>query len=174
VRRATAFLALAAGASFVTGTIAQWLPASWVPQLVLLAVVGLADRQKGATSLAAGWAAGVGCDLLSTAPFGYHGLLFCLAWAATRIASHQIDLRNPLLYSTFVLGLCIALACVGAVAVGAPPVEWKSLGPVAAQAMINAVLAHPMRRAVAGWLERFDPKEPSRGSLRLGVGGVRP
>ena len=174
MKRAALFLAFAAAASFATGAVAQWLPYYCVPQFGLLAVVGLADRQGGAVSLAVTWATGVGYDLLSTAPFGYHGLLFCTAWAATRIASHQVDLRNPLLYAAFVSGLSIGLAGLGASVAGAPPVAWRSIGPVVAQAAICAALAHPMRSAVVGWLERFDSKEPARGALRLGVGGARP
>jgi len=174
VKRALLLVALAAGAGFATSAAAQWLPYYALPQLGLLAVVGFSCRQSGVSSLAASWIVGLGYDQSSVAPFGYHGLLFVLAWSATRIASHQIDLRNPMLYSAFVFGLCVALAGVGAAAAGAPPVSWASLGPLAAQGVVNAGLAHPMRRAVAAWLERFDPSEPARGTIRLSTRAALP
>lgn len=149
-----------------TGALAPWLPHGLAPDPALLIVVALGLRVGGVGSLVCAWGIGASADLLSGAPFGYHGLLYIIAWSLTRVAQGQVELRrtSALLPYTFVLAL--ALAGLAALLMPAPDAWWRT---ALLHALVNAVLVRSVVRGFAALLEP-ERTDTLRGPSRLHPG----
>ncbi len=149
-----------------TGAFAPWLPHGFAPDPALLIVVALGLRVGGVASLAGAWAIGATADLLSGAPFGYHGLLYVIGWSLTRMAQGQVELRRTSALVPFTLVLSLGLSGLAALLLPAPDAWWRAMLP---HAVVNAALVRWVGRGFAALLES-DRGDMLRGPTRLHSG----
>ena len=168
MRLAGAFFGMAILSGVGAACLAQWVPATWLPQVGLLAVAGFTFRRGGSQSVLAAWAIGWCFDALSAAPPGSHAFLFVLAWMATRFASFQVQLRSPGAFSLYVFALSLGLTLLSALTLGRPEPSVALVVPALIHAAVNALFAAPYRWCLWKVLDRFEDGEP----LRAGLGGA--
>ncbi len=160
------------------GALAGFLPYGWCPDAGLLLVVIVALRAPGVSGCLAAWGIGWVTDLLSGAPLGQYASLRLLAWATTRLADHQLNLRRPVLQVGFValLTCADAFALAGlARLVGQPAAFGLPLvGILLPHALANAATLLVVDRAVAWSLARLGDREGTRPALRLPAGPALP
>lgn len=143
MKPALALVAAGIVALILRGALAGAIPQAFHPDLVLVVVVGLGLLQPGATGLLV--AAGLGCmaDILTGALLGQHASLFVVAFAITRLAGAQLDLRRAVPTAFLVAGLSVAYG-LGSVALSrlfADGVAWPAAGRLLSQAAIDGVVA---------------------------------
>ncbi|MBW2313606.1 MAG: rod shape-determining protein MreD [Deltaproteobacteria bacterium] len=130
-------------ALILRGALAGAIPQGFHPDLVLVVVVALGLLQPGATGLLI--AAGLGCmaDVLTGALLGQHALLFVVAFAITRLAGAQLDLRRaaPTAFLVAALSVAYGLGSVALSRLFADGVAWPAAGRLASQAAIDGLLA---------------------------------
>lgn len=170
---AALFLVAMALLAFIASLFADWFPPLWYPHLGLLAVIAFANRRGGLWSLLAAWGAGAIFDTLSSAPLGYHPFLFALTWAATRIATHQIDLRPNAVFILFVFAATIGQAFLSTALFGVPRIGFSFLLPLLGYALLNAIAAPALRHVLWSMLGRFESDE-TRDGRSLAAGMVFP
>ncbi len=170
--------ALGALLLFAGGALAGSAPRGAWPDLGLLVVVAAALHLPATTGCLAGWSLGVMTDLLSGAPLGHFALLRLLAWAATRVADRQLDLRRPLVLVIFVLALTAADAFALATlarAAGLPPAFGPELlGRLAPHALATAGVAPLVAWLVGRGVAHLEDRRPARAALRLSAGSPLP
>ena len=159
--------------SFVASVFAHWFPPLWFPHLGTLAVIAYANRRGGLLSLLVVWGSGAIFDTLSSAPLGYHPFLFALTWAATRIATHQVDLRPNAVFILFVFAAVIGQTLLSSMLFGVPRVGFRFLLPLIGYGALNAVAAPALRHALWAVLGRFESEE-ARDGRSLAAGMVFP
>lgn len=156
--RAAVGLALVGVAALILrGVLSGVLPPALRPDLGLVVVVGLGLKRPGPSGLLI--AAGLGClaDVLTGALLGQHALLFALAFAITRLAGFQLDLRRPAPVF-FLVAAISAVHGLGSVALSrffAGAAAWPSPGRLLGQAALDAAvatLALPLLGALVGAL----------------------
>jgi len=143
MRPALALAAVGLAALLLRGALAGAIPPGLHPDLPLVVVVGLGLRRPGATGLLI--AAGLGCvaDVLTGALLGHHAMLYVAAFAVTRLAGSQLDLRRPAPTAFLVAALSVAYG-VGSVALSrlfADGVAWPATGRLLGQAAVDGVIA---------------------------------
>jgi len=149
-----------------TGALVPWLPDGFAPDPGLLIVVAIGLRVGGTRSLAVAWAIGATADLLSGAPFGHHGLLYVLAWALTRVAQGQVELRRSSALAPYTFALTLGMAGIALAVAPAPDGWWRT---TLSHAAVNALLAPWAARAFAALLDT-DRIDTLRGPTRLHAG----
>jgi rod shape-determining protein MreD len=170
VRRALIGWLLALSLLLVAAAAAGWFPRGWLPDPGLLVVIALARRFGGVRGLLAAWAIGWTCDLLTGSALGQYALFDLVAWGLTRSVQGRIELDRLPVLATFVAALTAleagTLALTGPIHVFDP----AGLAILAPHALANALAAPLVRRLVDGVLDRFDPSEAMRASLRFDAG----
>ena len=130
-------------ALILRGALAGAIPQGFHPDLVLVVVVALGLLQPGATGLLI--AAGLGCmaDVLTGALLGQHALLFVVAFAITRLAGAQLDLRRaaPTAFLVAALSVAYGLGSVALSRLFADGVAWPAAGRLVSQAAIDGLVA---------------------------------
>ncbi len=169
MRLVGAFLGVAILSGVGAACLAQWVSATWLPEVGLLAVAGFTFRRGGTQSVLAAWAIGWCFDALSAAPPGSHAFLFVLAWMATRFASFQVQLRSAGAFSLYVFALSLGVTLVSSLALGRPQPEAALVLPAIAHAAVNALFAAPYRWCLWKVLDRFEEGEPLRAGLGTAV-----
>lgn len=156
-------------ALIVRGAAAGFFPSVWLPDVGLLVVLAIGVTRAGARGLILSAALGYTADVLAGSLFGQHALLWILAFAATRVAARQLDLRRLLPFAVFAAGIT-ALDGAGLVMAtrffaGTASIDTRFLGDLAAQVGVNAFVA-PLVRALAwGILEAIGVDERARRPL---------
>lgn len=97
-------------ALWVRGVFAGVLPSGVGPEVGLLVAVGLGLHLPGTLGLVLAALFGVFTDVLTGALLGHHPILFLLAFAVTRVAGAQLDLRRGLPVLVLVAALSVAHA----------------------------------------------------------------
>lgn len=134
------------------GALATVLPPGVRPDLGLLAVVGLGLHLPGAAGLLAAAGLGVLTDVLTGALLGHHAFLFVLAFAVTRLAGAQLDLRRGLPVVVLVAAVSAANGLLGAgiSRLFAAEAPWPELGRWVGQAGVDALVSPLVLPAMVG------------------------
>jgi rod shape-determining protein MreD len=143
MKPALALAAVGIAALVLRGALSGAIPPSLTPDVALVVVVGLGLRQPGATGLLL--AAGLGCtaDVLTGALLGHHALLYALAFAVTRVAGAQLDLRRvaPVAFLVAALSMAYGLGSVALSRLFADGVAWPAVGRLLGQAVLDGAVA---------------------------------
>lgn len=161
-------LALGCGAALLQGAVAGFVSPWWIPDLSLLVVMGLAVYWRStAGGLVLAMVLGFVTDLLSGSLLGQHALLRMAAFGATRAAGRRGMRTGPaqaVFAAVLTLGHVLALALLTSFFADSGGVSTLRPGPVAAQALVNALVAP----AVVGAVRRLsDTALEEEGGRRL-------
>jgi len=130
-------------ALLLRGALSGAVPPGLHPDLALVVVVALGLRRPSATGLLL--AAGLGCtaDVLTGALLGHHAMLYVAAFAVTRIAGSQLDLRRvaPVAFLVAALSVVYGLSSVALARLFADGVVWPAAGRLFGQAAVDGVAA---------------------------------
>jgi rod shape-determining protein MreD len=137
-------LAMAGIAALILrGALAGAVPQGLHPDLVLVVVVALGLLRPGASGLLIAAGLGSMADVLTGALLGQHALLFVVAFAITRLAGAQLDLRRtvPTAFLVGALSVAYGLGSVALSRLFADGVAWPAAGRLFGQAAIDGIVA---------------------------------
>jgi rod shape-determining protein MreD len=176
IRRSLAFGVLALSALVLQSTLASVMPATFVPDLILILVIVSALYLDPLPGLALAFALGYGADLLSAAPMGHHALLRMLAFSVTALVCNQFHLGRASTLALFTLAVSVADAAgtagLSLLFSARFPIGWGVLRDVLILALSNAVFAPMVSSLVRSLIELVSENEVRR-SVRLAAGTVR-
>ena len=152
MRRPLSLLLLGLLALVLQGGAVRVLPGALCPDLGLLVVLAAGLSLTPATGLGIAAALGWAADLLSGALLGQHALLRVVAFAVTRIANRQLDLRRraPLWVLALALsaGTEVGVGGLSWLMGGAFPFTLPDIRIIVLHAVVTAFFALPVVRLV--------------------------
>lgn len=171
MKPALAFFALGLSALILRGVISAVLPPALRPDLGLVVVVALGLHLPGAAGIVLAALLGYATDVLTGSLLGHHALVFVVAFALTRLAGAQLDLRRglPVLFLVAALSASCGLLTVALARLFTGEAAWPALGRLLGQAGLDAVVAPlllPLFAAVALRLSEDDRRAVHLGPRR--------
>lgn len=134
------------------------LPAALVPELSLLLSVAAVLLLSPTAGLLVAVALGFAADMLSGSLMGQHAFMRLVEFVAVRLLASQLDLKRPIPFASFALGLALFDAAASAALIrfflGSFLPSLPELATVALRALVTAAVAPALlvlARAVSSW-----------------------
>jgi rod shape-determining protein MreD len=172
VKRTLLILLLGIAATVLLGGVNNFLPARFAPDLGLLVVIALGLHWRStASGLVIAATLGFASDLLSGSLLGQQALMRLLAFGAARVASGHLNLRGAVPQAFFALVFTVVnvvgVALSSVFFTGQGGLDLVMLQDLLPHALVNALFAPPVSRAVEAVATAFSDDEGARRLLRL-------
>jgi rod shape-determining protein MreD len=176
VKRTLVILFVGIAAPVLFGSVNNFLPARFMPDLGLLIVIALGLHWRStASGLLLAATLGFASDLLSGSLLGQQALMRLLAFGVARSASGHLNLRGAVPQSFFALVFtvvnAIGIALLSVFFTGNGGFDFVMLRDLLPHAFVNALLATPVSRAVEIVATSFGDDEGARRVLRVAPRG---